>query len=268
MKTGDFFGHATSKLLVGGNPFTGHMYIPWVTGDEALDYHTGEKILEAFFRAEELGYNTLLLLTDDFTLRVIRQYRNMGGKMKWIAQTHPSMLLRANLASLMKYDPIAIFHQGTATDNLVEEGKIDELLGNIEMIKETGKPTGLSTHVPDVIQRAEKEAWGLNFYMASLHNLRKKRKYESSFITGKKIQHQFDMEDREIMFKTIRSTNKPCIAFKILAGGHLTRDYESLAGAFKETYENIKPHDFAVVGVIQKYKDQLKENAMIMEEIL
>jgi hypothetical protein len=37
---------------------------------------------------------------------------------------------------------------------------------------------------------------------------------------------------------------------------------------FRETYQNIKPTDIACVGVFQKYKDQLKENADIAAKVL
>jgi len=268
LPTVDFFGHEISRLLVGGNPFSGHMYVPWITSDEVLDYHTADRIVETFFRAEELGYNTCLLLSDDFTLRVLRQYRNNGGKMNWIAQTHPSVMLKANLMGIIKQNPIAIFHQGTMTDNLVEAGKIEELKDNIKMIKETGKPTGMSTHVPETILRAEEENWGVDFYMACVHNLRKYNRYQSSFITGKTLNHTFYKDDRQEMFDVIKKVEKPCIAFKILSGGHLTVTPEALEGAFIETYENIKPNDVAVVGIFQKYKDQLKENVELVNKVL
>lgn len=268
LPTVNFFGHEISRLIVGGNPFAGHIYIPWVTRDEALDYHTAGRIVETFFRAEELGYKTILLLADDFNLRVLRQYYNSGGKMDWIAQTHPPYLMKANLMGIMQQNPVAIFHQGTMTDNLVEADKIQELKDNIKMIKETGKPTGIATHVPETILRAEEEDWGVDFYMACVHNLRKYNRYQSSFITGKTIQHNFYKEDRHEMFNVIKKVKKPCIAFKILSGGYLTETPEALEDAFRETYENIKPNDVAVVGIFQKYKDQLQENVEVVKKVL
>jgi hypothetical protein len=266
--TVEFLGHQVGRLIVGGNPFSGHSYISQASGEEMLNYYTASRVVETLFRAEELGYNTCLLLSDDFHLRVLREYRNCGGKMQWIAQTHPPMLLRTNLINIMKQDPIAIFHQGTVTDNLVEAGQIAQLRDNIKMIKDTGKPTGLATHVPDTLMRAEEEDWGLDFYMACVHNLRRNKRYESSFITGVYNNLTFYHEDREIMFNVIRQCAKPCIAFKILSGGHLCRTPESIADAFRETYRSIKPGDVAVVGVFQKYSDQLAQNAELVAKVL
>jgi hypothetical protein len=266
--TVDFFGQQVSRLIIGGNPFSGHSYIPSVPGSEMLDYYTMDAVVQAHLDAQLSGYNTSMLLSDDFTLRLLREYRNNGGTMQWIAQTHPPILLESNLYGIMSQNPIAIFHQGTMTDTLYEAGKIGELTDNIKRIKDTGKPTGISTHVPEVILRAEDENWGVDFYMACVHNMRKRQRYESSFITG--IHHEFGFyaEDRAEMFNVIQQISKPCIAFKILSGGHLCDTPQSLEEAFRETYANIKPTDMAVVGVFQKYKNQISENAEIVKRLL
>ncbi len=113
LPTIDFFGNQISRLIVGGNPFSGHTYIPdEVSSEEMLDYYTAENTLKALFEAEELGYSTFLTSSDNFLLRVIRQYRNEGGKMNWIAQTYPAVLFATNVNQIMKCDSIAIFHQG------------------------------------------------------------------------------------------------------------------------------------------------------------
>lgn len=264
----DFFGHSVSRLLVGGNPFSGHSYISRELNEEMLDYHTAHTLVETLLAAEATGYNTCALLADDFTLRMLREYRNCGGRLQWIAQTHPSVRLDANLMGIMGQDPIAIFHQGTMTDNLVEAGRVDELRDNIKRIKDTGKPTGMATHVPETLMRAEDEDWGVDFYMACAHNLRRNKRYESSFITGKFHDLTFHDEDRAAMFDTIRQCPKPCIAFKVLSGGHLCQTSETIEEAFRQAYRGIKPGDLVVVGVFQKHKDQLGENAALVQRVL
>lgn len=270
LQTIDFFGNEISRLIVGGNPFAGHTYIPDVTSSEdMLNYYTAENTVKALFDAESLGYRTFLCSTDQFLLRVIRQYFNQGGKMNWIAQTHPSIFFEVNVRQIMQHEPIAVFHQGTMTDTFYEAGDLNQLRENIKIMKDYGKPTGISTHVPEVIMRAEEEDWGLDFYMACVHNMRKHHpKHVSSFITGKKSVFEFYPEDRALMFDTIRKTSKPCIAFKILSGGHLCDTKEHIEEAFRETYNNIKPNDAAVVGVFQENKNQLAENVEIVNRIL
>jgi len=267
--TVDFFGARISRLIVGGNPFCGHTYISKIaSADDMLDYYTAQRIVETLFEAESQGFSTFLPIADDFMLRVIRQYKKEGGKMNWIAQPHPPMMLEVNVRLIMNLEPVAIFHQGTMTDNLVEAGRLDELLRSLEIIKKSGVPTGICTHVPETVRRAEEEGWGADFYMCCLHNLRKNVQYESSFITGVAHEFNFDPQDRIEMFGVIQTTPKPCIAFKILGGGNFAGSPDEVENVLRETYRNIKPSDAAVVGIFQRDNNQLAEDARLAEKVL
>lgn len=271
----DFFGTQVSRLFIGDNPINGHSYIPEIcSGEEMMDYFTAQNVVKALFEAEELGFTTCLPLANGFMLRVIRQYRNEGGKINWIFQPYPAVDIEVNVRQMIACDPIATYHQGTTTDCLCEAGKTDVLRDNIKKLKACGKPVGLGTHVPETILRSEDEDWGVDFYTACLHNSRKRGGEPSSFITGKKKHLKFFTEDRQEMFEVIRQVQKPCIAFKILAGGQLFYDKtpEEIPGvveaALRETFENIKPTDLATVGFYQRDKDQLRENAEIVKKVL
>lgn len=273
--TVDFFGTPVSRLFLGDNPVNGHSYIPEIhTGGEMMDYFTAQNVVKAFFEAEKLGYTACLPLATDYMFRVIRQYRNEGGKLNWIFQPYPAVAIEVNVRQMMACDPLATYHQGTTTDGLVEAGKVDVLRDNIQKLRALGKPVGLGTHVPETILRSEEEDWGVDFYMACLHNTRKRGGEPSSFITGKTKHIKFFMEDREEMFKVIRQVPKPCIAFKVLAGGQMFygKTPEEIPGvveaAFRETFASIKPTDLATVGFFQRDKDQLRENAEIAKRVL
>ena len=275
LPTADFFGTQVTRLIVGDNPFSGHSYIEEVvTGGEMMDYYTAENIVKALFDAERAGYNTYLPLADPFILRVIRQYRNEGGNMHLIFQPYPPIGLDINIRQMLGCGPLAIYHQGTTTDNLMEAGKVDVLRDNIKMLKDTGIPAGLGTHVPETIMRAEDEDWGIDFYLASLYNARKNNREESSFITGKPKSLVFYPNDRFLMYETVRQVQKPFLVYKIFAGGQVfhgksEKEIPGVAEAvIKETFENIKPGDFAIVGVYQKYKDMLAENAGFAKKVL
>ncbi len=273
--TVDFFGTPVSRLFLGDNPVNGHSYIPEIcTGEAMMDYFTAQNVVRALFEAEKLGYTTCLPLANDYMLRVIRQYRNEGGKINWIFQPYPPIALEVNVRQMMACDPLAVYHQGTTTDGLCEAGQVDVLRDNLKKLKASGKPVGLGTHVPETILRSEDEDWGVDFYMACLHNTRKRGGEASSFITGKAKHLKFFMEDRQEMFKVIQQVRKPCIAFKVLAGGQMFYGKSPaeipavVETAFRETFAGIKPTDLATVGFFQRDKDQLKENAEIVKRVL
>lgn len=276
LKKVDFLGTQVSRLVLGDNPFTGHSYIPEIhNGDEMVDYYTADKCVEALFTAEENGINTFVALGQTFILRVINQYRNQGGKMNVIFQTYPPIELETNLRLMKECKPTGIYHQGGTADYMCETGQIDRLRERIELIKNTGIPAGLGTHVPERVLQAEKEDWGVDFYMTCLYNARKTQRGEQSgFITGKPKHLVFYPEDRFEMLKVINQINKPCIAFKVFAGGQIFYGKKSeeipavIEKAFKETYENIKENDIVCMGVFQKYKNQIKENVDIVKKVL
>jgi hypothetical protein len=173
-----------------------------------------------------------------------------------------------------KLGPLAVYHQGTTADIWLEEGKTAFLRERIKRLKGMGIPTGLATHVPELLRRAEEEDWGLDFYMVCLQNSRKYEKEESTFLTGKEKTIVFRLNDRWDMFPVIRETRKPCIVFKIFAGGQLFYDHdeEEIPGLIEksmgEVYSNIKPNDIVLVGAFQKYKNQIRENAEICRRVL
>lgn len=272
----DFLGTQVFRLVLGDNPFTGHSYIPEIyNGEEMINYYTADKCVEALFSAEKNGIDTFVALGQTFILRVINQYRNQGGKMNIVFQSYPPMALKTNLRLMKECDPIGIYHQGSTADYMCETGQVDLLRERIQLIKDTGIPAGLGTHVPETVFQAEEEDWGADFYMTCLYNARKTQRGEQSgFITGKAKHLVFYPEDRFEMFKVIKRINKPCIAFKVFGGGQIFYDkkQEEIPGvikkAFKETYENIKENDLVCVGAFQKYKNQIKENVDIVKEVL
>lgn len=274
--TVDFFGRKVTRLILGDNPFNGHSYIEDIhSGDEMIDYYTADNCVKALFQAEQDGINTYMALAEPFVFRVIRQYKNEGGKMNIMFQTYPALDLGLNMQMMLKCDPIGIYHQGGTADLYCENGQTDVLRQRIKLIKDSGIPAGLGTHVPETVLQAEEEGWGADFYVTCLYNARRtQRGLQSGFITGKPKTLVFYPEDRFLMFDVIKHVKKPFIAFKMFAGGQVfigrkPEEIPSVAEAFiKETYENIKPSDMAMVGVFQKYKNQIKENTDIVKKII
>lgn len=274
-RTTDFFGTQVTRMIIGDNPVSGHSYIEdIIPGEDMKSYYTPEKTAELYFRCEELGFNTILPLASPDILSALRKYRSMGGKLNIIFQPYNPTPLERNLDEIMELSPIATYHQGSAADMLIENGDMDALHKNMELIKKTGLPTGLATHVPEYALRSERENWGADFYMTCLYNMRRGRRGEpSGFLTGKtKIDIEFYPEDRFKMFKAIQAIQKPCIVYKILAGGNIFRDrpldkYEEISEKYVgEVYENIKPADITCVGVFQRDFDQLAMNARVFEK--
>ena len=117
MKYVDFYNAKISKLIVGDNPFNGHSYITdYVSDDEMLDYHTEDKILEAMHEMEALGINTMLPLADPYIIRVLKHYRNNGGKMNFIFQLYAPMNVEVSMRQMLSVDPLGAYISGSFVD--------------------------------------------------------------------------------------------------------------------------------------------------------
>ena len=277
MKTVDFFGFPVTRMIVGDNPVNGHSYIPdYISGVEMNDWYTHDRIVEMFFNAENAGFNTILPLASPKTMDAMREYYKKGGTMRAIFQPYPRTPIEENIQQMLEFDPLAIYHQGTTTDYLVETDQTDILRGNLEAIKKTGLPVGLSSHVPETILMAEDQNFGIDFYMACLYNSRRNRRgQQSGFITGAtKSDLIFYPEDRFLMYDVVKKIQKPCIVYKILAGGQVLygkkpEEYCDVVKKYvKEAFDNIKPCDLTCIGVFQRDTDQVKQNAEIVSQLL
>lgn len=277
LPTTNFLGKEITRMIVGDNPQTGHSYIEdIIPGADMKAFYTPEKILETLFVIQDAGYNAILPLSTPTNLEILKKFRSQGGKLEIIFQPYTAIPLAEMLPQMMEVEPLGIYHQGTTTDFLMETGDMDTLHKNIELIRSYGVKLGLGTHVPDTVLQAEKEDWGIDFYMLCMYNARRNRKGEpSGFITGKSKAHLvFQPQDRFDAYKVIQQVQKPFIAYKILAGGqvyygHQPEEYPAITEKmFKETYENIKPGDITCVGVFQRDSDQARDNAAMVRKIL
>lgn len=275
MQTTNFCGHEITRLILGDNPFNGYTYIADdLPADELLDYHTEENMIASFMEAERCGINTMVPMADPFVMRTLRHYQQRGGTMNLIFQPYMAVDLGMNINMMKKTNPIGIYHQGTTTDNLFEAGQVDQIKENLKKIRESGVLVGLGTHRPDVIELAEEEGWDVDFYMACLQNARLSRKgVPGSYITGPTKQDLlFFPEDRAIMLDLISRVSKPCIAFKIFAGGqvfHGKPESETpniIKEVYREVFSKLKPCDVAAIGVYQGRKNQIAENVRLFEE--
>ena len=254
-------GAEISRLIVGGNPFSGNSHVSREMDSQMEDYFTASKIKETLFNCEKHGIKTMQLRGDKHIMRIIREYRQEGGKMNWIAQTAPEFgSFEGNVAQMAAYKPAAIYHHGTVTDELFKNENYDELVRRLAVIRKTGLPVGLCTHMPSVIRYAQEHKWDVDFYMASVFNLSRAERV-SSAVTGVANEDEpFFEEDIPLMYEVIREVDKPCIAFKILGATRRCQNQESVRSAFFEAYASIKPGDAVIVGVYPKEIDQIALN--------
>jgi len=269
LPTIDFFGHRVSRLICGGNPLTGFSHFSGDMDREMLDYYTMPNIQALWAECERQGITAIQTRGDRHQMRAVHEHRLAGGRLHWIAQTASEFSsMPRNIADIARYGAIAIYNHGTWTDNAWHEGDMDSVLENVKAIKGHGLPAGVGTHIPEVIDHIESEGWPVDFYMACAHNLARGYKAAPAEEQDAYALDEFTVDDPPRMAEVVRRTPKPCLFFKILAASRNCSTPATVRSAFQFAFDSIKPTDAVVVGMLQKHKNQVAENAGFVREIL
>ena len=246
--------HRVTRLIIGGNPYSGISHRSAAVSKAMVDYYTAHQIMADLQQAEQNGINTILARADRHIMRVLNEYWNAGGTIQWIAQT-PKDIEYADLNEYLQiiahYKPIAIYHHGGTTDKLYAEGRLDSLHESLKYIRDLGCAVGLGTHDPQVLKYCYSEGYDVDFYVCALYNHTRHREL-------------YLPNDRDAAFAAIKAVPVPIIAIKVLAAGR-----NKPRGAFELALENIKPTDAMAVGMYTQFQpDQIRQNARAVGKLL
>jgi len=161
--------------------------------------------------------------------------------------------------------PVAALRFGPALQTLRADPRYPTLL---KRIRDTGVLVGLSAHDPGLIELAEAKGWDIDYYMCCLYYLtRPKAEFEKLLGGEVPIGEIYLQSDPPKMFKVIRSTSKPCLAYKVLAAGRKIENPAQIRQSFETAFSNIKPTDAVIVGMYQQLSDQVHDNATLVRTI-
>jgi hypothetical protein len=105
--------------------------------------------------------------------------------------------------------------------------------------------------------------------MTSLYYLTRSTQEFEKLLGGQRpIGEVYLPQDPPRMYKTIRQTKKPCLAYKVLAAGRLSDSPKQIDAAFKDAFDNIKPNDGIIIGMFPRYFDQVRDNADRVRRLL
>jgi hypothetical protein len=260
--------YSISRLICGCNPFGAMSHTSPMMDLEFRLYYTVQQIAQTLRKCQEEGINTVQGLTADRYKALVKA----GGKMQVLANGRGDP---AGIQGMIENGAIGIHHYGVTTDALYKQGKLSQAREYLKRVRDSGVLVGLTTHIPDVVDMVESEGWDLDYYMtcvyqwgrttADLEKLFGDRKdllpvEAYSMVVGDGYAEVFVSGDPPKMYKRIRQTKKPCIAYKILAAGRKCLTPASIEEAFQEAFENIKPSDAIIVGMYDRYVDQVAEN--------
>jgi len=269
LPTFEICGKRITRLICGGNPFSGFSHVSGALDREMIEFYTMPALQATLDECLQNGINAFQSRGDRHQMRMVLEHRLKGGTIQWIAQTASEFAdHRANILEICRYEPIAIYNHGTHTDNCWHTGRIDQVRDLVKFIKDQGFPAGIGTHIPAVIEYAEEHGWETDFYMGCLYNLARQYKSAPAAEQDAYARDHFPKEDPAAMAKVLRAVKKPCIAFKLMAASRNCTTPETTRAAFQFAFDHIKPTDGVDVGMFQKHRDQVAENARMVRELL
>jgi uncharacterized membrane protein YphA (DoxX/SURF4 family) len=253
-----------SRLIMGGNLIGGWAHSRDLIYASKLvkAYHTDERVMMTMQLAEKCGINTIL--TTPALTRIINKYwHETGGKLQYISDCggggKEGLLGGVKLSE--EGGAAAMYCHGGVSDSLVQEGKFDEIVKALELIRSYGKPAGIGGHRIETIMGCVKQGIKPDFWVKTLHH----HDYWSAEVDPeKRTTVDKGYKDNIFCFKPqetidfMNSLEEPWIAFKILAAGAIHPE-----NAFRYAFEN--GADFICVGM---YDFQIVEDANIALNVL
>ena len=253
----NFCGLDVTRLIIGGNPFSGFSHQSRERDEEMMDYYTVARIKETLARAEQAGYNTTIMRSDYHIHRLLREYYNEGGQIEWIAQVCGNRTLEGfagEVSRTARAGAVAGYLHGGLLDACYADRDEEGFARLVEALRKGGFPVGTAGHSPEAHLWAYELDVELDFHVVCFYNC-------GSLHDGKG--EKFRESDPPRAIEAIQQIDRPVIAYKIMAAGRVEP-----RAAFERAFDGIKPNDVVNVGMYRGDNDDMvEENARMVSEI-
>lgn len=256
-----FGPYRVSRLILGDNTIYGGSHLSRFVNEQMRRYFSRENVMKLLADCESQGIS--MWQSNPPSLDVYAQHRREGGSLQFISLAYDDPKDPDCLAGLAQAGVIGVAHHGELTDTMFKSGRIGAVRDFVGKARDAGLVAGVSTHMPAVIDCIESEGWDLDFYMTCVYERHRSRE-ELRKLLGHvpiPVSEVYLEEDPPRMFRAMRQTPRPCLAFKILAAGRLSDRQETVEQTFRETLRQIKPNDALIVGIYPEYEDQVALDA-------
>jgi hypothetical protein len=261
--------HQVTRLIIGGNPVYGYSHFNKILSQYQIAWHTPERVLELLQSCVRAGINTWQNSYAERSLADVDAFRSAGLQLNWLCLGKPDWDQHPeHIKTAAKHKPIGIAPHGHLAEHLHRQSKLDVLTDLLKRIRDEGVLVGLSAHNPDLIELAEEKSWDVDYYMCCLYYLSRPRaEFVKLLGPNLPIGEIYLPSDPPRMFRTIQSTRKPCLVYKVLAAGRRIGTAREIRECFATAIANIKPTDALIVGMYQQLGDQVGENSRIVREL-
>ena len=255
--------YTLSRMVCGSNCFNAGSHLSNFVNQEMRTYYTPDQILATLRRCEAVGVSAWQAGVGNIDL--YHRYRDAGGKIHFMAieSNEPESIKR-----LAEGGCIAVAHHGEATDRFFKDKKFDKVNDGLKRFRDSGMLVGVSTHMPEVIDEIESRDWDVDYYMTCVYQ-RHRNEEELRKLMGEvplPVGEVYLKDDPARMYQRVQKTKRTCLAFKILAAGRLCDHRDLVEQAYRQAFTSIKKGDGVIVGIYDRYSDQVAEGAAFVRK--
>jgi len=248
-----------TRLIIGGNQFSGFSHQNYETDLALKHYYTTERIKEVFRLAEAAGVTTFIGRSDHHIQRILMEYWDEGGKIQWIAQSSSEVAdqLRV-IRSSATLGAVGAFLHGGVVDHWYTQGRHDELREAVAVMRECGVAAGMAAHMPHVHEWM-RDHLDLDFHMCC-HYDPVYRGDNPHHVPG--LEEKWDPADRDRMAAVIATIERPVIHYKVMAAAN-----RPIEDAFAFLPKAMRPGDAVCIGHdTRENRNMIAENVRMIEE--
>jgi hypothetical protein len=261
MKTVKLGSVAVTRMVIGGNPFSGFSHQSRERDQEMMRYYSVARIKEALHKAEEAGINAFFGRTDRHVRRMLMEYWDEGGQIQWFGQTaseYDDQLAAIRTAAAA--GAVGVYVHGGIVDYWYAQGKYELLEAALETMRECGIAAGFAGHSVEA-HRWIRDHLEPDFQMCCYYDP-SSRASNPHHVHGK--EEKWDPAHRDRMVALVETIPWPVAHYKIFAGGNIPiRDGWTFAA------EHIRPHDLVCIGhYLGDNPDMIAENVGMFERLV
>jgi len=219
-------GRRFSRLILGGNLLSGwaHSRDLMYVSQLVKAYHHKDKIFGTLLMAEKCGVNTLLTnpilctLIDDYWKRDIGkiQFISDCAGLNYDAKGASPMSYQEYIGRIQRaidYGACACYIQGETADYYMENGRVEDLAGALELIRKNKVLVGIGAHKLSTLKACVKAGLETDFWMKTFHS-----KDYWSYRHPEWHDNAFCLDAKETV-EFMKNRPEPWVAFKTMAAG-------------------------------------------------
>lgn len=261
MRTIGFGDVRVSRLILGGNPFSGFSHQSSERDREMVRYYTVARLKEALRKAEAAGINTFFGRTDRHIKRLLLEYWDEGGQIQWFGQTASELgdqmaAVRSAAAAGAK----GVYLHGGVVDHWYAQGKYELLEEGLETMRACGVVAGFAGH------SVEAHTWirdhlEPDFQMCSYYD--PSPRADSPHHVAPEGE-KWDDRQRDRMVGLIETTPWPVVHYKVFAGGNKPVDE-----GFRFLATSMRENDLVCIGhYLGDNSNMIAENVRTFEDVV